>query len=174
MTSLNELIDTAQLEEVLCYHLFLGNAYHFLGTGLQQCMATLQNVILRAQEKKWSYFIIKSLYSMARLYQYQNQTEAVTTILQLMSSFVKPDESVFINRLVQSSFGDHNYSKSVVKLCCPQSMTLKFGDFTVDLTNKPLLFHLIDLLESFVLAKLTILGHFFKVNDVFFLCHFGL
>ena len=70
LMEMEELADLVTLDEKLSYALIKANSSYLLDDGISQSKTIFHEVIKLAAQRKWTYFIVKSLYGLATLHKH--------------------------------------------------------------------------------------------------------
>ncbi len=140
LPELEELCLAVPLDSLLSFELLKANIYATVDSQIELAENLLYDVISKASRKRWNYFVIKALYSLAKLAQSQSKRELLVAHLRMLRCYMNPDEAVYLTYLVNEQFKDNDYSIDAPLRFDPDHKRVCVHGDWIPLHDKPLLY----------------------------------
>jgi tetratricopeptide (TPR) repeat protein len=146
---LEELCDSVSLDKALGYHLFSAQIVFGLDDNADKAWEIYRTVIRIAGSKSWTYWTIKALYGLAVMEKTLGRLESARTIVNLMKSYLTPEETVFQNYLVNLQFTEQAIGvASPITFDTARKQIKVQGDDWLSLHDKAIIFNFLYFLHK--------------------------
>lgn len=148
LPELEELCDVVPMDSVLSFKLLKANVFHKAEGQALTAENLLYEVITESSRRRWHYFLIKALYSLAKVAQAQGKTDIVHSNLKLLRCYLNPDEAVLMTYLVNEQFKEDAYTVDAPIKFDAEHKRVGIRDQWIPLHDKPLLYNFMDKLHQ--------------------------
>ncbi len=167
---MSKMVDQMSSDLVLSFHLLEANIFMNHDINPLRAKELFEGVYELAREKKWEYFVQRSLYNYAKWFKRDGKLEQAKGVLNVLSLNLRQTDSRFLSYLVNQEFDKLEFKSTQHFNIDFETSTISIGNqdqYEVNLSRWPLLFKFVALLSEkrgFV-SKEMIAAHLWPTQD---------
>ena len=145
---IEEIGDLVSPDERLSFLLLKANYHFFSRNSPVEAKKLFYEVIRESNLIGWSYFKIKAMFGLALMAKERGRVEELETLIQILTTYLNPEETIYLNYQVNEWFKDANMT-----LASPLQFDAEFKRINVrgswiPLHDKPLIYRFLETLNS--------------------------